>query len=159
MNQNNNGEKELKASEEEIFDSLLDSYENSIGLPSIPKGMEFTCIKYIYYANEDFKKMSSEDCAEACVLLNSFSFHLSRLLKKEKSSSLKELQKLAANYQELISLQEESKKKKLGANAMYYAITLGKFELASWLTKQNNPISGQSFGDFMEIVMNELTVI
>jgi ankyrin repeat protein len=81
------------------------------------------------------------------------------LLKKEKSSSLKELQKLAALYPELISLQEESKKKKLGANAMYYAITLGKFEFASWLTKQNNPIAGQSFGDFMESVMHELTVI
>jgi hypothetical protein len=81
------------------------------------------------------------------------------LLKKEKSSSLKELQKLAAMYPELISLQEENKKKKLGANAMYYAITLGKFELASWLTKQNNPIAGQSFGDFMESVMHELTVI
>ena len=36
-------------------------------------------------SNEDFNKMSSEDCAEACVLLNSFSFHLSRLLNKEKS--------------------------------------------------------------------------
>ena len=85
MNQNSSGEKELKASEEEIFDSLLDAYENSIGLPSIPKGLEFTCIKYLYMSNEDFKKMSSEDCAEACVLLNSFSFHLSRLLNKEKS--------------------------------------------------------------------------
>ena len=81
------------------------------------------------------------------------------LLKKEKSSSLKELQRLAAIYPELISLQEDNKKKKLGANAMYYAITLGKFELASWLTKQNNPIAGQSFGDFMESVMHELTVI
>ena len=81
------------------------------------------------------------------------------LLKKEKSSSLKELQKLVALYPELISQQEESKKKKLGANAMYYAITLGKLELASWLTKQNNPIAGQSFGDFMESVMHELTVI
>jgi hypothetical protein len=48
MNQNNNGEKELKVSEEEKFDSLLDSYENSIGLSSIPKDLEFTCMKYLY---------------------------------------------------------------------------------------------------------------
>ena len=81
------------------------------------------------------------------------------LLKKEKSSSIKEIQRLAAVYPELISLQEVNKKKKLGANAMYYAITLGKFELVSWLTKQNNPIEGQSFGDFMESVMREFTVI
>ena len=59
------------------------------------------------------------------------------LLKKEKSSSIKEIQRLAAVYPELISLQEVNKKKKLGANAMYYAITLGKFELVSWLTKQS----------------------
>lgn len=81
------------------------------------------------------------------------------LLKKEKSSSLKELQRLAAIYPELTSLQEENKKKKIGKNAMYYAIIQGKFELISWLVKQNNPIAGQSFGDFMEKVMLELTVI
>lgn len=85
MNQNNNGEKELKVSEEEKFDSLLDSYENSIGLSSIPKDLEFTCMKYLYLSQDELKKMSSEDCAEACVLLNSFSFHLSRMLNKEKA--------------------------------------------------------------------------
>jgi ankyrin repeat protein len=81
------------------------------------------------------------------------------LLKKEKISSLKELQKLTEIYPELIYTREENKKGKLGANAMYYGITLGKFELVSWLTKQNNPIAGQSFGDFMESIMVELTFI
>jgi ankyrin repeat protein len=81
------------------------------------------------------------------------------LLKKEKISSLKELQKLTEIYPELIYTREENKKGKLGANAMYYAITLGKFELVSWLTKQNNPIAGQSFGDFIESIMVELTFI
>ena len=56
-------------------------------------------------------------------------------------------------------LQISDGKKKIGKNAMYYAITQGKFELISWLVKQKNPIAGQSFGDFMEKVMLELTVI
>jgi ankyrin repeat protein len=81
------------------------------------------------------------------------------LLKKEKTSSLKEIQNLAALYPDLISIREVSKKGKPGANAMHYALTLGKIELTSWLIKQNNPIAGQSFGDFLESVILKLTII
>ena len=81
------------------------------------------------------------------------------LLKKEKNSALKEIQILAALYPDLISTREESKKGKPGANAMQYALSLGKIELTSWLIKQNNPITGQSFGDLLESVMLKLTII
>lgn len=85
MNQNNNGEKESKISEEERFDSLLDNYEKSIGLSSIPNNVEFPCMKFLYLSQEEIRKMTAEDCSEACVLLNNFSFHLSRTINREKS--------------------------------------------------------------------------
>lgn len=85
MNQNNSGDPESKVSEEQKFDSLLDLYENSIGISSIPENIEFSCMKYLYIEIAELKKMTSEECAEACVLLNNFSFHLSRILNREKS--------------------------------------------------------------------------
>ena len=113
----------------------------------------------IYESEQNKIKQSQNNLKNKSINLQQAKSEWFNLLKKEKSSSLKQLQKLAAIHPELISIQEENKKKKIGKNAMYYAITQGKFELISWLVKQNNPIAGQSFGDFMEKVMLELTVI
>ena len=113
----------------------------------------------IYDSAQNKIKQSQNNLKSKSISIQQAKIEWFNLLKKEKSSSLKQLQKLAAIHPELISIQEENKKKKIGKNAMYYAIIQGKFELISWLAKQNNPIAGQSFGDFMESVMLELIVI
>ena len=84
MNQTNNGNQE-SLTEEQKIDIALQKYELSIGLPAIPNDREFPCIKYLYLSQEDLSKMTGEQCSEACVLLNSFSFHLSRVINKEKA--------------------------------------------------------------------------
>ena len=84
MNQTNNGNQE-SLTEEQKIDIALQKYELSIGLPAIPNDREFPWIKYLYLSQEDLSKMTGEQCSEACVLLNSFSFHLSRVINKEKA--------------------------------------------------------------------------
>lgn len=85
MNQPSNGNQELSLTEEQKIDLALEKYELTIGLTPIPSDKEFTCIKYLYLSQDDLSKMSSEQCSESCVLLNSFSFHISRVINKEKT--------------------------------------------------------------------------
>lgn len=85
MSQLSNGSQELNLTEEQKIDQALEKYELTIGLIPIPSDKEFVCMKYVYMSQEELSKMSSEQCAESCVLLNSFSFHLSRIINKEKT--------------------------------------------------------------------------
>lgn len=84
MNQTNNGNQE-SLTEEQKVDAALEKYELSIGLTPIPSDKDFPCIKYLYLSQEELSRMTSEQCSEACVLLNSFSFHLTRIINKEKT--------------------------------------------------------------------------
>lgn len=85
MNQTNNGSQESNLTEEQKIDLALEKYELSIGLTPIPSDKNFPCIKYLYLSQEELAKMTSEQCSEACVLLNSFSFHITRIINKEKT--------------------------------------------------------------------------
>ena len=85
MNQTNNGNQESNLTEEQKIDLALEKYELSIGLTPIPSDKNFPCIKYLYLSQEELNKMTGEQCSEACVLLNSFSFHISRVINKEKT--------------------------------------------------------------------------
>ena len=85
MNQITNGNQESNLTEEQKIDIALQQYELTIGLSPIPSDKEFPCMKYIYLSKEELSKMSGEQCSEAAVLLNNFSFHLSRVINKEKT--------------------------------------------------------------------------
>ncbi len=85
MSQTNNGNQESNLTEEQKIDSLLEKYELSIGLAAIPSEKTFPCMKYLYLSHEELSKMTGEQCSEASVLLNSFSFHLCRVINKEKA--------------------------------------------------------------------------
>jgi hypothetical protein len=104
MSQTNNGNQESNLTEEQKIDSLLEKYESTIGLSPIPSDKNFPCIKYLYLSQEELSKMTSEQCSEACVLLNSFSFHLSRIINKEKTKlrwcNERILKSIANNLQE-----------------------------------------------------------
>ena len=85
MSQMSNGSQESNLTEEQKIDLALEKYELTIGLTPIPSDKNFPCIKYLYLSQEELSKMNAEQCSEACVLLNSFSFHITRVINKEKT--------------------------------------------------------------------------
>lgn len=76
-----------KTAKEELqyWDTILDEYENSIGLPvyaaqSLPEQELNT---YLTMDRQSIEKLSPEDCAQISYRLSQFSFHLQRTLNRE----------------------------------------------------------------------------
>lgn len=69
----------------EKIDSILDEYENSIGLSTyqIDFPNSNTANAYINMSRDQIEKMSIEGCAEAAYILGSLSFHIQRSMNRE----------------------------------------------------------------------------
>jgi len=68
----------------QVLDRALDEYESKIGLPTFNEedgdnGVQ----KYLSMSREQMEKFSLEDCAQAAILLGSFSFHIQRCHNRE----------------------------------------------------------------------------
>lgn len=76
-----------KTSKEEVqyWDSVLDEYEKSIGLPqySITSLSEEELNTYLTMGRDQLEKLSPEDCAQISYRLGQFSFHIQRTINRE----------------------------------------------------------------------------
>lgn len=76
-----------KSAKEEInyWDSILDEYENSIGLPSYAAdSVSSTELNhYLIMSRDELEKLGPEDCAQISYRLGQFSFHVQRSLNRE----------------------------------------------------------------------------
>jgi hypothetical protein len=76
-------------SKEEVayWDSILDEYENSIGIPkystSSIEEAEFN--RYLNMSRDEIEKLTPEDCGAIALRLNQFSFHTQRTINREQS--------------------------------------------------------------------------
>lgn len=77
----------MKSAKEDMekWDSLLDEYEKSLGLPKyIPNNLpEDELQNYISMQRNEIEKLTKDDCAEIMVRLVQFSFHIQRSLNRE----------------------------------------------------------------------------
>jgi hypothetical protein len=76
-----------RTSKEEIqyWDSILDEYEQSIGLPEYNKDLlpASELNEYLSMNRDSLEKLSPEDCAQIAYRLSQFSFHIQRTLNRE----------------------------------------------------------------------------
>jgi uncharacterized protein (UPF0335 family) len=77
-----------KTSKDELqhWDSILDDYESSIGLPkySSQYGVaESEINQYLTMTRDEIEKLSPEDCAQISYRLGQFSFHIQRSINRE----------------------------------------------------------------------------
>jgi len=68
-----------------ILDSALDEYESRIGLPLFVEDStdETEVQKYLSMSREQMERLNLQDCAQAAILLGSFSFHIQRCHNRE----------------------------------------------------------------------------
>lgn len=66
-----------------ILDNMLDEYEKSLSLPKFVEIKNNEVIKYLNIKKELMEKMSIQECAEAALILGSFSFYLQRSYNRE----------------------------------------------------------------------------
>lgn len=76
-----------KSAKEELntWDTILDEYENEIGLPvysaeSLPAS---ELNKYLTMSRDELEKLGPEDCAQISYRLGQFSFHIQRSVNRE----------------------------------------------------------------------------
>ena len=81
----------------DALDSVLDEYEKSLGLHKYAEDFHDNSVKsYMGMGRTEMEKLTLEECAEAALILGSFSFHLQRSYNRESArvnwaqSSLKE---------------------------------------------------------------------
>lgn len=69
----------------EKIDTILDEYENSIGLSTYRTDFpnSNTATAYMNMSRDQIEKMNIEDCAEAAYILGSLSFHIQRSINRE----------------------------------------------------------------------------
>lgn len=76
-----------KTSKEELneWDTILDDYENSLGLPRYnPVGMSDSELNdYLQMSRDQLEKLTPEDCAQISYRLGQFSFHIQRTINRE----------------------------------------------------------------------------
>jgi hypothetical protein len=76
-----------KNTKEELndWDSLLDQYENGIGLPNYnPTTLSETELNnYLTMNRDELEKLTPEDCAQISYRLGQFSFHIQRTINRE----------------------------------------------------------------------------
>jgi hypothetical protein len=67
------------------WDSILDEYENSIGLPSyVSDSLSSSELNhYLVMSRDELEKLGPEDCAQISYRLGQFSFHLQRTANRE----------------------------------------------------------------------------
>lgn len=77
----------IRTSKEEVqyWDSILDEYENSIGLPAYNNSCmsESELNEYLSMNRDTIEKLTPEDCAQIAYRLSQFSFHIQRTLNRE----------------------------------------------------------------------------
>lgn len=77
----------IKTASEQIsyWDSVLDEYENSIGLPTYsPNSLpELELNKYLTMDRSELEKLTPEDCTQIAYRLGQFSFHIQRTINRE----------------------------------------------------------------------------
>jgi hypothetical protein len=66
-----------------ILDNMLDEYEKSLSLPKFVELKNNEVIKLLDVKKEVLEKMSIQECAEAALVLGSFSFYLQRSYNRE----------------------------------------------------------------------------
>lgn len=68
----------------EQIDSVLDEYENNLGLPLYSADFHDQSVKkYMSMPRQHMEKLTVEECAEAALLLGGFSFYLQRSYNRE----------------------------------------------------------------------------
>lgn len=76
-----------RSAKEEInyWDSILDEYENSIGLPQYAADAisSSELNNYLIMSRDELEKLGPEDCAQISYRLGQFSFHIQRSLNRE----------------------------------------------------------------------------
>jgi hypothetical protein len=76
-------------SKEEVayWDSILDEYENSIGIPKYNTSSidEAEFNRYLNMSRDEIEKLTPEDCGAIALRLNQFSFHTQRTINREQS--------------------------------------------------------------------------
>jgi hypothetical protein len=77
----------VKSSKEELqyWDSILDEYENTIGLPVYNSASmsESELNEYLTMDRSRIEKLTPEDCAQIAFRLGQFSFHIQRTINRE----------------------------------------------------------------------------
>jgi hypothetical protein len=66
-----------------ILDNMLDDYEKSISLPKFVEVKNNEVINLLDIKKEVMEKMSIQECAQAALILGSFSFYLQRSYNRE----------------------------------------------------------------------------
>lgn len=71
----------------EKIDSILDEYENRVGLSKYEEEFHNSSLAqyYMTLSRDQVEKMSIQDCAEAAYILGSLAFHISRSINREQS--------------------------------------------------------------------------
>lgn len=70
--------------DKKTIDKVLDTYEQSIGLPQFPENYENDDVKqYLSMTHSQMSKMMPEDVAQASVILGCFAYHLQRCHNRE----------------------------------------------------------------------------
>ena len=68
------------------LDKVLDDFESSTGLPlNTPKTIEIEAKRLLELEPEYLSKLSAEQCGEASVVLEQFSFYLQKIMNRESS--------------------------------------------------------------------------
>jgi hypothetical protein len=75
---------DLAAERLATIDAVLDEYEKESGLPLQSENFYDNSVKgYMQMTRTSMEKLTIEECAEAALLLGSFSFHIQRLYNRE----------------------------------------------------------------------------
>lgn len=68
----------------EQIDSVLDEYENNLGLPLYSSDFHDPSVKnYLNMSRQHMEKLTVEECSEAALLLGGFSFYIQRSYNRE----------------------------------------------------------------------------
>lgn len=67
------------------WDSILDEYENSIGMSTyVPEALSSSELNtYLVMSRDELEKLNPEDCAQIAYRLGQFSFHIQRSINRE----------------------------------------------------------------------------
>lgn len=69
------------------WDSILDEYETSIGLPKYQPGMlpESELNLYLTMSRDELEKLTPDDCGQIAYRLSQFGFHIQRTINREQA--------------------------------------------------------------------------
>lgn len=69
------------------WDTILDEYENNVGLPKYRSDTmpESELNNYLTMSRDEIEKLTPEDCGQIALRLNQFSFHTQRTINREQA--------------------------------------------------------------------------